>query len=265
MLARTFPTLLRLPVTVAYAISLVAVGTTLLLLGPRVQDHVIRHMSTNLHNLGHGRLGTLIGSAFVTADGHMWVWLPGLVCLLAVAELLWHSRGVIITFALGHVGATLIVAGGLAVAIEAGWLPISVAQDSDVGISYGAAAVLGALTAAIPVRWRPAWIGWWLSVGLLGVIVGADFTNAGHLVALVLGILLSVRFGTVARWTPARLALLAVGASFGYLVLTSTGLWLVFAPIVGAAGALGAHWLAARFARRNPTRPVRLTPAVAAT
>ena len=151
---------------------------TLLVLGPRVRDLVIRHVSTNLHNLGHGHLGTLIGSAFVTENGPIWVWLPGLVCLLALAELLWRSGRVLITFVLGHVGATLIVAAGLATAINVGWLPLSVARATDVGISYGAVAVLGALSAAIPSRWRPAWIGWWLSVGLLVVCAGVDFTDA---------------------------------------------------------------------------------------
>ena len=132
MLTRTFSTLLRLRLTVGYAVTLVVVAATLVVLGPRVQDHVIQHMSTNLHNLGHGRLATLIGSAFVTSEGPMWVWLPGLVCLLALAELLWRSRRVLITFTLGHVGATLIVAAGLATAIEVGWLPLSVARDPDV-------------------------------------------------------------------------------------------------------------------------------------
>jgi hypothetical protein len=259
MLARTMWTMLRLRVTVTYAAMLVAIATTLVILGPRVQDHVIMHMSTNLHNLERGRLGTLIGSAFVTANGPMWVWLPGLVCLLAVAELLWRSRRVLITFALGHVGATLIVAAGVAAAIKIGWLPISVARASDVGISYGAAAVLGALTAAIPPRWRPAWIGWWLSVGLVVVCAGPDFTAAGHFVALLLGILLSVRFGAVARWTRVRVALLAVGASFGYLLLVNTEPSVVVAPLVGVAGALGAHWLVGRFS----ARPVRAPLAVA--
>lgn len=244
MITQTLSTLLRLRLTVGYAVTLVAVATTLVVLGPRVQDHVIRHMSTNLHNLGHGRLVTLIGSAFVTAEGPMWVWLPGLVCLLALAELLWRSRRVLITFVLGHVGATLIVAAGLATAIEVGWLPISLARATDVGISYGAAAVLGALTAAIPSRWRPAWIGWWLSIGMLMVYIGTDFTNGGHFVALLLGILLSIRFGADARWTRARVVLLVVSISFGYLILVNTGLSLFVVPIVGVAGALAAHWVA---------------------
>lgn len=31
-------------------------------------------------------------------------------------------------------------------------------------MSYGAIAVLGTFTAAIPHRWRAAWAGWWLAV-----------------------------------------------------------------------------------------------------
>ena len=60
----------------------------------------------------------------------------------ALAELFWRSGRLILAFGLGHVGATLIVAVGLAAAIRFGWLPISVAHASDVGMSYGAVAVL---------------------------------------------------------------------------------------------------------------------------
>jgi hypothetical protein len=96
-------------------------------------------------------------------------------------------------------------------------------------------------------------------VGLVVVCAGPDFTAAGHFVALLLGILLSVRFGAVARWTRVRVALLAVGASFGYLLLVNTEPSVVVAPLVGVAGALGAHWLVGRFS----ARPVRAPLAVA--
>ncbi|MFZ0833634.1 MAG: rhomboid-like protein, partial [Mycobacterium sp.] len=223
MVTRTLSTLLRLRVTFSYSVLLLTVATTLLILGPAAQEQVVSRMSTNLDNLGQGHLGTLIGSAFVTETGPIWIWLPGLVCLLAIAELLWRSGRVLITFALGHIGATLIVAAGLATAINVGWLPISVARATDVGISYGAVAVLGALTAAVPSRWRPAWIGWWLSVGLLVVCATADFTNGGHFVALLVGMAVSARLGSVNRWTRVRLALFVTGVAFGYLVLVNTG------------------------------------------
>ena len=81
------PRLARVRVTVAYAVIVTGVTLALLELGPHVQDRVIRHASTNLHNLSHGHIGTLLGSAFVIDAGPIYFWLPGLVCLLALAEL----------------------------------------------------------------------------------------------------------------------------------------------------------------------------------
>lgn len=253
MLSRVLPRLSLVPVTVGYSAMLVGIATTLLVLGPRVEDDVVSHMSTNLHNLAHGHFATLIGSVFVTSDGFMYVWLPGLMCLLAVAELLWRSGRLMLAFGLGHVGATLIVAAGLAAAIRFGWLPISVAHASDVGMSYGAVAVLGALTTAIPARWRSGWIGWWLGVALLAVVAGDGFTDAGHCVALMIGMLLAARFRAAARWTPVRCVLLAIGAAFGYLMLAHE-LPPVIAPISGLLGALVAHALASIWRGRLTTR-----------
>src|SRR5262249_55288599 len=153
------------------------VTTELLMLSPEMQARIIRHASTNLHNLSHGRIGTLLGSAFVNETGPVYVWLPGLVCLMALAELLWRSGRLVVAFTMGHIGATLVVAAGLAAAVELGWLPWSVTRATDVGMSYGAAGVLGALTAAIPRRWRPVWMGWWLAVAVAVVGVGHDFTD----------------------------------------------------------------------------------------
>ena len=253
MLSRVLPRLFLVPVTVAYSVMLVGIATTLLVLGPGAEDAVVSHLSTNLHNLAHGHFTTLIGSVFVTSDGFMYVWLPGLICLLALAELLWRSGRLILAFGLGHLGATLIVAIGLAAAIRFGWVSISVAHASDVGMSYGAVAVLGALTTAIPARWRWGWIGWWLVVALLAVFGGDGFTNAGHCLALMIGMLLSARFGVVARWTPVRCVLLAIGAAFGYLVLANE-IPVVIAPIAGLLGALIAH-AAAHTWRNHRTCP----------
>ena len=153
----------RLRVTVAYAIVVTCVTMTLLALGPQAQERAISRASTNLHNLSRGHIGTLLDSAFVVDAGPIYEWLPGLVCVLAVAELLWGSWRLIVAFAVGHVGATLLVAVGLTAAVEWNWLDAgSVTRATDVGMSYGAAGVLGALTAAVPRRWRSTWIGWWL-------------------------------------------------------------------------------------------------------
>jgi hypothetical protein len=246
MARRSLVALTRVRATVAYAVIVTCVTTALLWLGPQAQDRVIRHASTNLHNLSHGRIGTLLGSAFVVDAGPIYLWLPGLVCLMAVAELLWGSARLVVAFAIGHIGATLLVALGLTAAIELGWLPGSLTRATDVGMSYGAAAVLGSFTAAIPRRWRPAWVGWWLAVGVVVIALGRDFTDVGHAVALGLGMAASTRFGQPALWTRPAYVLCGIGASFGFLMLANTGRSLavaagagfVCAVVFGAASAL---------------------------
>ncbi|KLO36488.1 membrane protein [Mycobacterium nebraskense] len=236
----------RLRVTAAYAVMLLAVSVTLTALGAHTRAAVVSEMSTNLHNLAHGHLGTLVGSAFVSDGGGVYLWLPGLVCLLALGELAWRGRGLLITFAVGHIGATVIVAVGLVAAVETGWLPFSVAHATDVGISYGAVCVLGALTASIPLRWRPAWVGWWLGIALVATS-DADFTAFGHVLALLLGMGLSFRLPSIARWTPVHATLLVIGAAFGYFVLSG---WSSSAAIVGGlTGVVIATLLASRVMR----------------
>ena len=258
MLSVVLSRLVSVRVTAAYAVVLAVIGGTLLALGPNVQSVVVSRMSTNLYNLANGHLATLVASAFVTDGDDIYFLLPGLVCLLALGELVWRARGLMLAFAVGHVGATLLVAVGLAVAIGAGWLPISVAHASDVGISYGAVAVLGALTTVIPPRWRPVWIGWWLGAALLPAS-GADFTAVGHLLALMLGMGLSRWLGSTTGWTVTRVALLAIGVAFGYLMITEPSLVaMVVAGPSGALVALIAQWVTRRRRSRRPRYQVSI-------
>lgn len=228
-------------VTLCYTTLVAAVTAVTVQMAPDRYAALVRHVSTNLHNLGHGRFVTLIGSAFVVDAGPVYLWLPGLVCLLAAAEMLWGGWRLVQTVVAGHVVASLVVAAGLAVAVHMGWLPAAIARASDTGISYVAMAALGALTGAIPSRWRPAWTGWWGAAAVMVLAGGPDFTDVGHLLALAIGATLSLRFGVPSGWTGPRITLSAAGAVFGYLVLTggaeSTGYGVAW-------GALGALWCA---------------------
>lgn len=261
MLLGVLSWLARVRFTVTYTVTLATVATMLVALGPGVQDQVFRQASTNLDNLRHGRLGTLLGSALVADAGPIYLWLPGLVCLLALAELLWRSGRLAVVFATGHIGASLLVAAGLAVAVRFGWLPWSVAFARDVGMSYGAAAVLGALTAAIPGRWRPAWIGWWVSVAAGTSVLAAEFTDVGHAVALLLGMLVAIRLGGPVRWTPLRYLLLAVSALFGFVVLAHTGVSVLAGTALGAFGAVTADRVAGYRKAQRSTATVAITGA----
>lgn len=241
------------PVSLAYAAILVIVAAIVGALDPHVQETVVSRMSTNLHNLASGRLDTLIGSAFVTGGG-MGVWLPGLVSLLASGELAWRSGRLVVVFAVGHVGATLIVAAGLAVAVRIGLLPVSLMGADDVGVSYGAAAVLGALTATLPRRMRPAWVGWWLGTALLTAST-LDFTAVGHVVALTLGMGLSVLLDHGPHRTSRSWALLAVGVGFGYLLLTASSLAPASGGLAGVLIALLAQHIRRRWSAARPPMP----------
>jgi hypothetical protein len=234
----------RVRFTVSYVASLASVSIAILMLGPQAHERVIRHASTNLHNLAHGHLATLWNSAFVIGEGPLYFWLPCLACLLALAELHLRSLRLTVAFFVGHIGATLLVAAGLAAWVELGWLPWSISRAADVGMSYGALAVLGALTAAIPTRWRPVWIGWWVSAGLVTAVTGGEFTDVGHTVALLLGMLVTIRFGRKAHWTPVRCALLMVSSGFGFLLLAHTGWTSLSGAAFGILGALAAYWFA---------------------
>lgn len=228
----------RLRVTLLYAAALAAVAVGIAHLRPQMQQSVILDVSTNLRNLGEGRLGTLVSSAFVNEAGPVYLWLPGLVALLALGELLWESRRLMVTFAVGHVGATLLVAAGIAAALTAGAVSSSIVDATDVGMSYGAVAVLGSFTAAIPQRWRAGWAGGWLAVAFgSAVISGWEFTNVGHAVALVLGMAVGTRLGAPRHWTLPRYALLIVAAGFSYLLMAYGDLTITTTAVLGLAGA----------------------------
>ncbi len=244
---RVWAALVRLRVTIAYAVALVAVATVLVVEGPRVQDRVVAHASTNLHNLHQGRLGTLIGSAFVTDAGPIYLWLPGLICILALAELQWRSGRLALTFALGHIGATLIVGVGTALAIWMHWAPVSLARASDVGMSYGTAAVVGALTASIPPRWRASWIAGWISVGAVSIACNQTFTEVGHLTALLLGVLAAQTLSLRApRWSALRLVLLGFGGLFALMMFSEDGQTLAAAVPTALAAVLVTQWVRLR-------------------
>jgi hypothetical protein len=93
------------------------------------------------------------------------------------------------------------------------------------------------------------------------VASGADFTAAGHTVALILGMLLSTRFRAATHWTLVRLVLLAGGVAVGYLMLI--GVSLPAAPVAGSTGmlvALIARWVARRWRSRRVHQSTAFSP-----
>ncbi|WP_280370583.1 rhomboid-like protein [Nocardia wallacei] len=217
-----------LPVTYGYAAMLITVAALLAALSDAAQTQVILRASTNLSNLLRGNYGTLVSSALVVGDGAAAALLiPLLVCLLALAERRFGALTTIRIFVAGHIGATLLVAAGLWVAVTADWVPVSTTTAEDVGISYGAMAVIGAFVVLLPRRWRATWSITWLAVAVSGVAMGRTFTNVGHLLALAIGLVVAfwllrtqrVRLPRLHRMTRFECGLLAVASALGYLLL----------------------------------------------
>uniref|UniRef100_A0AAU2VAP9 Integral membrane protein n=1 Tax=Streptomyces sp. NBC_00003 TaxID=2903608 RepID=A0AAU2VAP9_9ACTN len=156
------------------------------LLGERARQDLLRSCSTNVDNLEAGRYGTLATSALLVESP---MELPYALLLLAVlgyaeyAHGAWWAAGV---FLLGHVGATLLVYGGLRTRRPAP----ATRSALDVGTSYGFYAALGALTSALPRG--PLRAG--ARIALLALAAkpllrqDRGFTDAGHFAALGLGL-----------------------------------------------------------------------------
>ncbi|MCZ4121710.1 rhomboid-like protein [Streptomyces sp. H39-S7] len=150
------------------------------------REAVLRAHSTNVDNLRAGRWHTLLTSAFLVdrpIDPAYGVILLG---VLGGAEAVWGSRRTAAVFALGHLGASLLVYGGLRATDAAKETTSAV----DVGASYGLNAVVGAAVVSLPNRTARAVA----AAGVLGLAVrplmrkGRTFTDAGHLAALLLGL-----------------------------------------------------------------------------
>ncbi|APB01210.1 rhomboid-like protein [Nocardia seriolae] len=217
---------LWLPATYSYVGLLTLITVALTMVSAKNETRIVLHASTNLHNLTKGRFGTLFSSAFLVGEGAATVFIivPLLACLLALAERRFGAVKLVHTFFIGHVGATVLVAVGLWVAVRSHLMPNSITMVEDVGVSYGTMAVVGALIAVLPAHRRFVWAASWLTLALGGVMVWHTFTNVGHFLALCLGLGVG-RLMIRRQVTPSHplnwpeTLLLAVGSVFACLVL----------------------------------------------
>lgn len=153
------------------------------------RDALLRTQSTNLHNLRTHPVAVLFRSAFWSGSTTFLPFLLLLAVVLAPAEEWLGTFRLVLVFALGHVGATLLTA----VAIDHGSFTTngasSLAHTIDVGISYGAFCVAGVLTYRLPRRRRPVYAAFVLGVfALLAFVVGRTFTDFGHFLSVLIGL-----------------------------------------------------------------------------
>jgi len=89
-------------------------------------------------------------------------------------------------------GATALTVAAIGVGVDRGLLPHSLAYALDVGPSYGLVALAAVLATRLPARrTRRAAIAALLFGLATAVIIGGDFTDAGHLIAALIGLALS--------------------------------------------------------------------------
>ncbi|MFJ9774984.1 rhomboid-like protein [Kitasatospora sp. NPDC101157] len=202
---RTYPR--RSPLTLVYVL-LLLLGHAWVeygLSGPQADD-LRGYISTNLDNLHDHPVRALVGSALLydgtltdiasTGFGGTLITLGlGIVVGLAWAERRYGTPRAAAVFLAGHVGATLITAPVILLALDQGWYPADVREASDYGISYGAQAALAFAVLALP-RWaRLPWAAFVLAWPLAGDHAWPgpipEFTTVGHLLAAALGFTLA--------------------------------------------------------------------------
>ncbi|WP_088287882.1 rhomboid-like protein [Kineosporia sp. A_224] len=186
-------------VAVTYG-AVVAVAAVLLQVAPdAVAQEVVLRSSTNLVNLRQHLPFALVVSAFLVPTPAQVLLVVPLVWALGAVQRRLGRGAVVLTAALGHVGATLVVSTMLLAGITHGRVALSVATAPDVGVSYVLVAALGLLTVWAPQgRRRPLVLA---GSAVLGTVLAVDraFTDLGHLAAWLLGLALASFVGRAAR------------------------------------------------------------------
>lgn len=193
----------RYAVAWGYLVAFVATEIILGLGSPADRSAVRQWASTNVVNLRHDPLGSLVVSALVpTADYVAWPFLIAMA-VFGANHVLGNWRTAVVCGS-GHVLGTLVSEGIVAYRIGHGLLPESASRIIDVGPSY---VVVAAIAVAVPYGPWPARIAAAVDFLLL-VIVGGIFSGlttldvaaVGHTTSLVVALVL----GGVLVWRRRR-------------------------------------------------------------
>lgn len=180
----------RQPATRTYAAILAANALWLRSATGRLEGAALRAASTNLDHLARTPVTVLVTSACWSEPGG-WrsaLTLIGFLVLIAAPVEAWLGTWRwVVAFAAGHVGATLLVAGGLWTGIREGWVSHAVAHSIDVGWSYGGITLAALLTFRLPRRWAGPYLAL-LTLTRLAALRAPTFTEWGHLAALAIGL-----------------------------------------------------------------------------
>jgi uncharacterized membrane protein YhaH (DUF805 family) len=177
------------PATFAYLGLLAVTSSVLALTTDRFHDRLLSSVSTNLHELGRAPLRVLVASAFWLGDwSELLPWAALILVVLLPVERRLGWRRTTLVFAAGHVGATLLVAGGLWLGLRYGSVSPAVAKARDVGASYGFLAVAAIAAYLLPARLRPLYLALICGYVVVNVAASGTFTDYGHLAAVAIGL-----------------------------------------------------------------------------
>lgn len=174
----------------AYLAVFVVAEVVCALMSPRAMADFTQWASTNVHNLGHDPIGSLVVSAFVTQDFAI-AW-PALIALalFGANKALGNWRTVVVG-ASGQVIGTLVSEGIVGYRVSRGLLPDSARYIIDVGPSY--VVVAAAVVALLYGSWlwrAAAAVDLTLMIGVGDIFGGLSHLNVpavGHLTAMVVG------------------------------------------------------------------------------
>lgn len=213
MATRTLPKVEALvrasPLTFAWLIILLATTIVQHVVSPGALDHLLVNRSTNLDHLSTNPLRVITLSLFwLDGGGGTAYWFP-----YAVAFLIFHvpaerwlgSLRWLVVGLCGHVLATYLSQGALALAIHNGLADDSMRNAQDVGVSYFLAAITAVLTYHITRPWRWVYLAGVLVCYGVPLFVDPTFTALGHFSSVVIGLACYpiVRSKMGDQWNPA--------------------------------------------------------------
>ena len=150
--------------------------------------HVLRSTSTNIANLTHSPITSLIGSALFLDGGG---WAKYALALFVTLGLIERRRGTVVAlsvFASAHIIVTMLTEGGVWIGIRAGLLRHAERFQLDVGVSYGLWSCAFAAIALIPRRWRGPLVVLLSPFILVPLLRDFDMTTIGHVLSALIGL-----------------------------------------------------------------------------
>jgi hypothetical protein len=176
------------PVACVYLSVLVVTTWVLQTSSAQVANRLLLERSTNLHQLARDPVRVLAASAFwLSSTWQLALWAALLLGVVASVERRVGGSRTVAVLAAGHVGATLLTAAGLWLALRADAVEHSVVNARDVGPSYAVFAAAAALVYLLDRRLRAPYAAVLAGYAVAATVVSSTFTDFGHLLAIGIG------------------------------------------------------------------------------